>query len=153
MLYMIYLVGAIFLLMNGIGFDRFFANYLDIYTLGFVLLPCVLVLFCTGSLKAFGRAFLLIFGRGDTSLISYEESTQAVRMVMLTAGVFGGIGFIAGMINSIRSLDFSLPDVYGWFLRDASTAMLSLFYPLLVCVILLPVCYMLNRHIEDKKSK
>lgn len=152
MLYVIYLAGVIFLLMNGIGFDRFFTNYLDIYTLGFVLLPCVLVLLCTGSLKAFGRAFLLIFGKGDSSLISYKKSAQAVRIVILTAGVFGGIGFIAEMINSVRSLNFSSPDAYGWLLRDASVSMLSLFYPLLICVILLPVCYMLNKHIADKKS-
>lgn len=150
MFYIIYLAGVIFILMDGIGLDRFFSDYLDVYTLSFVLLPCVLIVFCTKSWKAFGQSFVFVFEKGEPTLPSYMESIRTVQMVMITAAVFGFIGFLTGMINGIRSLDFSSPDVYGWALRNTSAAMLSLFYPLLICVILLPVFFILRRQMTKR---
>lgn len=144
--------GIAFLLMQGIGYIRNFANFMDGYTLGFVLIPCGLVLLCTGSLKAFGRAFLLAFGKGDNPLISYQESLLAIRMVMSTSCVFGSLGFIIGMTNCIRSTNFSEPGAFVWLIQGAAVAMISLFYPLLVCVVLLPFYYILRKHITQKNS-
>lgn len=148
----VFAFGIAFLLMQGIGFCRNLTNFMDGYTLGFVLIPCGLVLLCTRSLKAFGKAFLLVFGKGDVPLISYKESLLALRIVMSTSCVFGGLGFIIGMINCIRSTDFSEAYAFVWIAQGGAVAMLSIFYPLLVCVVLLPFYYMLQKHISEKSG-
>lgn len=38
------------------------------------------------------------------------------------------------------------------FRNETLLSMLSLFYPLLICVVLLPVYFMLRKHIEKNKS-
>lgn len=146
----IFAFGIAVLLIRGVGGHTDLFNFWDSFTLEFILIPCGLILLCTKSLKAFGRAFLLAFGKGDAPLSSYRESLLSVRMVMSTAPVFGGIGFIIGMSNCIRSMDFSAPDAFVWILRGAAAAMVSLLYPLLICVILLPLCFMLKKHIDEK---
>lgn len=148
----VFAFGIAFLLMQGIGYRRNLTNFMDGYTLGFVLIPCGLVLLCTRSLKAFGRAFLLAFGKGDEPLISYKESLLAIRMVMNTSRVFGGLGFLIGMTNCIRSTNFSETYAFAWVTQGAAVAMLSIFYPLLVCVVLLPFYYMLQKHITQKNN-
>lgn len=144
MTYTIYLLGVGFLLVMGIGFHRNLMDYMDSFTLLFVLLPCVLVLFCTKSLKAFGEAFLYAFGKEGSTLISYKRNLQAVKMVIITSSVFGGLGFIIGMINSIHSLNFTSGDAFGKIIIDTAPAALSLFYPLLVCAILVPVYFIIK---------
>ena len=81
MFYGIYLVGIIFWILRGIGggFGTLL-NYMDGFTGMFVLVPCVLILFCTQSFKAFGRAFLFAFGKRDGSVVSYRESLRSVRI-------------------------------------------------------------------------
>ncbi len=71
MFYAIYLLGIIFWILRGVGggFGNL-VNYMDGFTCLFVLVPCVLILFGTGSLKAFGRAVLFAFGKKDAPLIS-----------------------------------------------------------------------------------
>lgn len=132
---------------SGMGVDRMF-NYMDSTTLMFVLFPSVLTLFYTKSYKAFGNAFLFAFGKKTDSADSYKESLQAVKMVMVTSSVFGCLGFMIGMFNSIRSKDFASPEALHWVLQDLTVAMLSLLYPLLICVILLPVWFILKKHMS-----
>lgn len=138
-------------LISGIGFGHDFMIFYDSFTLMFVLLPCAWILFCTKSFKAFGRAFLFVVGKRGNSLAAYKESLLAVRMVMAISAVFGGLGFLIGMINCIRHTDLSSMEGFVWVLRGVSVAMLSLFYPLLICVVLMPVYFMLKKHIEEKK--
>lgn len=144
------ILSIILFLINGIGFQNDLMNYFDSFTLMFVLLPCVWILLYTRSFKAFGRAFLFAFGKRGNSIAAYRESLHAVRMVMAISTVFGCLGFIIGMINCICSTDFSSIEGFGWLIRCVSVAMLSLFYPLLFCVILLPIYFMLKKHIDKK---
>lgn len=153
MYYIIYLLGIIFLVVKGIGLNRVFTNYSDGFTLIFILIPCVLILTCTKSIKVFGESFLYAFGVRDNCHNSCEKCTHAVGMVMITAIVFGGIGFIAGMCNSIRSIDFSGVNAFERISQDVSTALLSLFYPLLIWTILLPNYFILKKNkIDNKKT-
>lgn len=153
MFYAIYLLGIIFWILRGIGGG--FGNlipFMDGFTFMFVLFPCVLLLLCTGSLKAFGRAFLFAFGRKDAPPVSYEESFLAVKMVLVISAVFGFLDFILGMSASIRSIeDFSSIDSLGWIIRDLLVSMISLLYPLLIWSILLPLCFMLRKYLHQKK--
>ena len=71
-------------------------------------------------------------------------------MVMGISGLFGFLGFLIGMSASIRSMeDLSSIESLGWLTLDLSVAMISLVYPLLICIILLPVCFMLKKHLTN----
>ena len=89
MYYAIYLLGIIFWILRGIGggFGNLI-NYMDGFTCMFVLIPCLLILFGTGSLKAFCRAFLFAFNKKEAPPVSYEECFLAVRMVLFIAALF-----------------------------------------------------------------
>ena len=152
MFYAIYLLWIIFWILRGVGggFGNL-VNYMDGFTCLFVLVPCVLILFGTGSLKAFGRAVLFAFGKKDAPLISYEESFLAVKMVMMISAIFGLLDFLIGTFTSIRSVeDFSSIEALGWIVRDLSVTMISLLYPLLIWIILLPLCFMLKKHLRQQ---
>ena len=151
MFYAIYLLGIIFWILRGGGGFGNLVNYIDGFTCLFVLVPCVLILFGTGSLKAFGRAVLFAFGKKDAPLISYEESFLAVKMVMMISAIFGLLDFLIGTFTSIRSVeDFSSIEALGWIVRDLSVTLISLLYPLLIWIILLPLCFMLKKHLRQQ---
>ena len=48
-----------------------------------IALSCILVLFCTKSMKAFGRSFLMVMRSKDYESSQYQESLQSVKMVMM----------------------------------------------------------------------
>lgn len=146
MLYIVYLVCMVLYLISGINWDRVL-NFYDPITLEYVVFPCILILFVTRSFTAFGRAFLYVFGCKEYALSQYRESLRAVRMVMGTASVFGGICFLIGSVNAVRALDWSSLDSVGWLCLDLSVAALSLFYALVICMILLPVCFLLRKEL------
>ena len=153
MYYEIYLLGIIFWILRGIGggFGNLI-NYMDGFTCMFVLIPCVLILFGTGSLKAFCRAFLFAFNKKEAPPVSYEESFLAVRMVLCISALFGCLGFLIGTFISIHSIeDFSTIESLGWIVRDLSVSMISLLYPLLIWSILLPLCFILRKKVLSSK--
>lgn len=153
MLYSVYLISFVLYLSYGIGWERM-TNFIDFITVSYLIFPCILILFCTGLFPAFGRAFLFAFGRKEYSRSQCQESLQSVKMVMGTAFIFGGICFLIGRINSIRSMDWFVPDNIGWMFLDESVALLSFFYALLICAVLLPLPFMLKRHLtmEGKEA-
>ena len=72
-------------------------------------------------------------------------------MVIQTSGLFGSLGFLIGMYVSIRSLeDFSSAESLGWILLDLPVAMISFFYLLLIWILLLPICFMLKKYVENQ---
>ena len=152
MFYAIYLVGTIiWILMNIGGGFRNPINFMDSATAMFILVPCILILVCTRSLKAFGRAFLFAFGHRGDSVAAYKESLLAVKMVIQASGLFGSLGFLIGMYVSIRSLeDFSSAESLGWILLDLPVAMISFFYLLLIWILLLPICFILKKYVENQ---
>lgn len=144
MLYILYLIGTVSMVVAGIGVSHLL-SFTDGVTLFFVLIPCALILIFTRSIKSFGRSFLFIFGKKNYSLEQYKESMQSVKMVMLTAMLFGSLGFMIGIVNSFRSSKILSPDMAHTIVLDISVALLSLFYAVCVCVILLPVYFMLKK--------
>lgn len=146
MFYIVYLASMVVYLIYGIRWDRIL-NFWDPITLEFLVFPCILILFVTGSFRAFGRSFLVAFGKREYETSQYRESLLSVNMVMGAASVSGGICFLIGISNSIRSLDWSELNNIGWLFLDLSVASISLFYALLICMILLPVYFLLKKEL------
>ena len=152
MYYLVYLLGVAYFLANGIGSAQRYLNFADHISLAFVLGPCVLILFCTRSFCAFGRGVTHAFGKRDAPVFRLEESLHAVRMVMETAAVSGGLAFLISTVNVFRGLAPSWAEADGmvWLLLDLSVALLPLFYLLVVCMVLLPPYYMPKKRLPGR---
>ncbi len=148
MLYIVYVIAVLIYLLEGIGLSRRLICFVDGTSFWFILIPCLLVLICTRSLKDFGSAFLLLFEKGDTSLTQYKKSLWAIKTTLMTAVISGGICFFIGMINSFRSFDATYTDALYWLILDASVAMISLLYPLVLLLLLLPLYLLLKKRIS-----
>lgn len=160
MFYAIYLAGILCCLVKGTGGQ--FANFIDSITGFYILAPCVLAMLGTRSFRAFGRGFLIAFGKEEDSVSRCEESRQSVWLVMLTSIISGILCFLIGTINSSRYVasEGFLTDNPNWLILDITVAMLSLFYSMLTCLILLPIPFQVKKRLlvlqsmkkEQKKS-
>lgn len=141
----------ILLLLNGIGFSNL-PNFLGSFTLIFVLFPCFMMLFCTKSLKSFGKCFLFTFGKKNDTLLQCKKCLQSVKMVFLTSAISGTIGFFISIVNMLRSYTISNhPDPLRLVevgLSDLSVALLPIFDALIICFLLLPLYFMLKRSLQ-----
>lgn len=108
-------------------------NYIDLRSFIFILAPCLLVLFCTKSFQNFGHAFLYMLGKKSTFT---KDSMHSVTAVMLTSVVAGTIHAIIVIICLLRSMD---PKGISYVGSSVHIALLSFLYPLILCMILLPV--------------
>lgn len=147
MLYIVYVIAVFIYLLEGIGFSRRLICFWDGTSFWFILIPCLLVLICTRSLKDLGSAFLLLFDKGEASLTQYQKSLGAIKTLLITAVISGGICFFISMINSFRSFDAMYTDSLYWLILDISVAMLSLLYPLVLLLLLLPLYLLLKKRI------
>lgn len=151
MYYLIYLLGVVWFLAKGIGSVQRYLNYVDHITLAFVLGPCVLVLFCTRSFRAFAGGVAYAFRKKEDAVLRIEESLHAVRMVMEMAVVSGILSFLISTVNVFRALAARWTESDGavLLLLDLSVALLPLFYMLVICMALLPSYYMLKKRLSD----
>lgn len=147
MYYIIYLIGIAVFLIKGIGFANL-AGFIDSITLILVLFPCFLMLFCTKSFQPFGECFLFMFSKKNYPLLQCERCLQSIKMVISTAAISGMICFMIGIVNTLRSIYIS-PDSLDILGANISVCLLSLFYVLLVCILLLPLHFILKQHMMD----
>lgn len=144
MYYIIYVVGIAAYLLNGIGFSNL-SSFRDSITLSLVLFPSLLMLFCTKSFKTFGECFLFTFGKRNYTLLQCRRCLQSIKMVMSTSAVSGIICVMISTINLLRS-PYRASGSLELLGLDISVAVLSLFYVLIICIILLPLYFMLKQY-------
>ena len=149
MFYAIYLLTIFIYLVCASGAVTDLAPFIDTITLTYTLFPCFLVLWCTKSLKPFGHAFLSAFGRRELTLEEARGSLLSVKMAAVTSVLFGALCFMIGTINCFRHFDLAQMEDMSRLLADVTVLTLSFFYPALVCVILLPVYFLLKKHIRS----
>lgn len=153
MFYTIYL-GGMFLLLYGaacFGFTAHslvfipyqFVNFTDLTSFLFISIPCLLVLLCTKSFRAFGRSFLLMFGK---KCAIAKDSLYALVTVMVTAVIAGIIHSIIRILNTAHNMD--LEGRLSILPNDMLVSLLSPLYALVLCLILFPVLIAVWRHVH-----
>ena len=123
MRYLIYLTGLTICVICGISWHNI-CNFIDMFSFEFVVLPCILVLLTTGYWKGFIKAFFYIFDK-----------------VCLSSLIFGGVGVMTGLINTLHSLNIE-PSFVG---ASVSVALIPMFYTLIINAILLPLYFELKK--------
>lgn len=123
MRYLIYLTGLTICVICGISWHNI-CNFMDMFSFEFVVLPCILVLLTTGYWKGFIKAFVHIFDK-----------------VCLSSLIFGGLGIMTGLINTLHSLNIE-PSFVG---ASVSVALIPMFYTLIINAILLPLYFELKK--------
>lgn len=137
------ILGVLFIVKYGIGSGTWY--FIDPTGMEFVLIPCLLVLLCTGYWRGFLKTFVYIIKKDSCTAEMIRNSANALKLVCRSSLIWGSIGFTISMVNLMRNhmLDpeFAAPTLCG----DISVALLSLFYALVINAVLVPLYFELNR--------
>ena len=137
------ILGVLFIVRYGIGGRTWY--FIDHISMEFILIPCLLVLLCTGYWRGFLKAFVYIIKRDNCTAEMIKDSANALKLVCRSSLIWGSIGFTISMVNLMRKhmldSEFASPMLWG----DISVALLSLFYALIINAVLVPLYFELNR--------
>ena len=113
-------------------------NFIDYYTILFVLAICFLVLICTKSLKSLKNAFVFLWTKQHYSLQQCKASILSIKFTMIGALMGGCILTISQAINMRFYITLSL---------------LPMLYVVIICALMLPIHILLKRecyHLETE---
>lgn len=146
--YVVYLFGIMIFLLILITCDGAsislskISNATDPYTLIFVVGICLLSLICTKMLIPFKNAICyIIFRNNEFTTKQLKASMLSVKVVFISALLGGGIGFVGQIINFSRSMDTDLAIMGSHII----VALISCFYGMVICIVLLPVYVLLKQ--------
>ena len=124
-------------------------NYVDLFSLVFILIIVIPVLLSAGLFRDFNRAFAITLGHKKVeSLLVLKRAKEAVelaRKAVLYSGVFVGIFSTVIVLNQVT--DFS---VLG---ANMSVAWLSALYGVALSILLLPISTRLEIKIAEYMHK
>lgn len=144
------ILGVFFLVKYGIGSRTW--HFVDSTSMEFILIPCLLILLCTGYWRDFLKAFVYIIKRENCTAEMIRDSSNALKLVCRSSLIWGSIGFTISMVNLLRyhmlDSEFASPTLWG----DIAVALVSLFYALVINAVLVPLYFELNR-LHRKKTK
>ena len=123
-------------------------NFLDIVGLMFILIVCLITLFCTRSARPLKDAFVFALCNGEYTADQCENSLLSVKLTMLAAFVAGCIMFLISVVNILKGMDMS--SGYSMLGNELSTGLIAPIYSLLIMFILLPVYVELKRSLSSK---
>lgn len=145
----ILILGVLFIVKYGIGSRTL--DFVDLISLEFILIPCLLVLLCTGYWRGFLKAFVYIIKKDNCTAEMIRNSANALKLVCSSSFIWGSIGFTISMVNLLRNQmlepEFNAKMLCG----DISVALIPLFYALIINAVLVPLYFELN-HFHVKKS-
>ncbi len=137
------ILGVLFIVKYGIGSRTWYFS--DHISMEFILLPCLLILLCTGYWRGFLKAFVCIIKRDSCTAEMIKDSMNALKLVCSSCFIWGSIGFTISMVNIMRNpapdSEFTAPMLRA----DISVALLPLFYALVMNAILVPLYFELKR--------
>lgn len=142
------ILGVLFMIKCGIGSGTWY--FVDFISMEFILIPCFLVLLCTGYWRNFIKAFVYMIKRNNCTAEMIRDSTNALKLVCRSSLIWGSIGFMISMVNLMRHhmLEFDFPALCG----DISVALLPIFYTLIINAVLMPLYFGLN-HLHTKNAE
>lgn len=156
-MYLLYSLGTFLLLLLGttvnisvdgrliLNFNQM-ANFCDLSTLLFLLVPCTLMLFCTNTVKDFWKAFLLMSHTHSAPATQYRRCFHTVKAILYTAISAGMLRATIAAVNLFHYMDTDVASQVG---RTTSVVILSIFYPLVLCIFLLPVILSMKNAVEN----
>ncbi len=137
----ILILGVLFIVQYGIGSRT--SYFVDSISMGFILIPSLLMLLCTGYWRGFLNAFVYLIKRNHCPAEMIRDGANALKLVCRSSLLWGSIGFIISMVNLMRR---HMPDPeFGALCGDISVALLPLFYSLVINAVLMPLYFELNR--------
>ena len=137
----ILILGVLFIVKYGIGSKTWY--FVDSISMEFILIPCLLILLCTGYWRGFLKAFVYLIKRDHCTAEMIRDSAGALKLVCRSSLIWGSIGFTISMVNLMRR--HMLNPEFAALCGDISVALLPLFYSLVINAVLMPLYFELNR--------
>lgn len=135
------ILGVLFLVKYGIGSKACF--FIDSTSMGFILIPCLLILLCTGYWRGFLKSFVYLIKRDHCTAEMIRDSANALKLVCRSSLIWGSIGSTISTVNLMRR--HMIDPGFAALCGDISVAMLPLFYSLVINAILMPLYFELHR--------
>ena len=135
------ILGVFFLVKYGIGSRTW--HFVDSTSMEFILIPCLLILLCTGYWRGFLKAFVYLIKRDHCTAEMIRDSAGALKLVCRSSLIWGSIGFAISTVNLMRR-HMQNPE-FAALCGDISVALLPLFYSLVINAVLMPLYFELNR--------
>ncbi len=135
------ILGVSFIVKYGIGSRACY--FVDFISMEFILIPCLLILLCTGYWRSFLKAFVYLIKRDYCTAEMIKDSANALKLVCRSSLIWGSIGFTISTVNLMRR-HMSDPG-FAALCGDISVALLPLFYSLVINAVLMPLYFELNR--------
>lgn len=142
------ILGVLFLVKYGIGSKAWY--FVDSISMEFILIPCLLILLCTGYWRGFLKAFVYLMKRDHCTAEMIREAANAIKLVCRSSLIWGSIGFTISTVNLMRR-HMQAPE-FAALCGDISVALLPLFYSLVINAVLQPLYYELN-HLHTKNAE
>ena len=135
------ILGVLFIVKYGIGSRTWY--FVDAISMEFILIPCLLILLCTGYWRSFLKAFVYLIKRDYCTAEMIKDSANALKLVCRSSLIWGSIGFMISTVNLMRR--HMLDPEFAALCGDISVALLPLFYSLVINAVLMPLYFELNR--------
>lgn len=139
--FVVLILGEFFIVKYGIGSKAWY--FVDSTSMEFILIPCILILLCTGYWRGFLKAFAYLIKRDHCSAEMIRDSADALKLVCRSSLIWGSIGFTISMVNLMRR--HMLDPEFAALCGDISVALLPLFYSLVINAVLMPLYFELDR--------
>lgn len=123
-------------------------NFIDIVSLVFILIACLVALLCTRSVCSLKDAFVLMLCKGEYTTDQYESCLLAVKTTVLSAFAGGFIMFLISVVNVLKGLN--LDGGVSMLGADLAKGLITPIYSLVIAFILLPVYVELKRGLSRK---
>lgn len=147
--FIILILGAALIVKYGIG--SLISYFADLVSMEFILIPCLLVLLCTGYWQDFLKAFVYIIKRDNCTAEMIRDGADALKLVCRSSLIWGSMAFTISMVNFMRSYTLD-PEFAASVWADISVALIPLFYALVINAVLVPLYFELNR-LHAKKAQ
>ncbi len=127
-------------------------NYLNIFGIFFVIAVCLVVLIFTKSVGAIKDAFLFMFRSQNLTLMQFENCLLAVKTVVVSAFISGGILFAVSVVNVMYSMNLN-SSARSYVGPQLGMGMASLVYSCIIFFMFLPVYLFLKRGLIQKRTQ
>lgn len=115
-------------------------NFIDIYSLSFIVLATFIILFYTKSFVNVKNGFILAFGENKNDEYDYKTIIMSIKKLMIWIAVFGIMYFVVNVFEVFSSFGKEKQELCNLIMQS----ILPVIYSLIGIVAIMPIYFILK---------